>query len=70
MLKILQKTMTKNFIFLFQTYIDAKYDSKLFRKVKIIIFKKIIKSDYKILNIYRLIVLLVNNEQNVRINNN
>ena len=57
-LKMLRKTMTKKLIFTFQAFIDVEYHSKLFREVKIIVFKKINKKDNITLQIYRSITLL------------
>ena len=56
MLKILRKTMPRKLIFLFQACINVEYYSKLFRKAKILTFKK--KSGHTIFKIYRLIALL------------
>ena len=58
MLKMLRKTMTKKLIFIFQACIDVEYHSKIFRKSITIVFKKIKKSDYTSLKVYRLIALL------------
>ena len=58
MLKTLRETMTKKLIFIFQIYINVEYHSKSFRETKIIMFKKIKKSDYTFFKTYRSIALL------------
>ena len=58
MLKTLRETMTKKLIFIFQIYINVEYHSKSFRETKIIMLKKIKKSDYTFFKIYRSIALL------------
>ena len=58
MLKTLRETMTKKLTFKFQVCINVEYHSKLFRKTKIIMLKKIKKNDYIFFKVYRLIVLL------------
>ena len=58
MLKMFRKTMTKKLISIFQVYINVEYHSKLFRKTKIIVFKKVEKSDYTIFKVYNFNALL------------
>ena len=58
MLKMLRETMTKRLTLIFQAYIDVEYHSKSFREAKIILLKKMRKSDYIFLKVYRLIALL------------
>ena len=58
MLKTLRETMTKKLILIFQICINVEYHSKSFREAKIIMFKKIKKSDYIFFKVYRLIALL------------
>ena len=43
MLKMLRRTMTIKLIFILQACINVEYHSKSFRKVKIIVFKKVKK---------------------------
>ena len=45
-IKMLRKTLTKRPIFISQACIDVEYHSKSFRKAKILVLKKIRKSDY------------------------
>ena len=58
MLKTLRETMTKKLILIFQVCINVEYHSKLFREAKIIMFKKMKKSDYIFSKVYRSIALL------------
>ena len=58
MLKMLWKTMIERLILIFQACIDVEYHSKSFRKAKIIVLKKIKKSDYTFFKVYKLIALL------------
>ena len=58
MLKTLCEIMTKKLIFIFQIYINVEYHSILFRETKIIMLKKIKKSDYIFFKIYRSIAQL------------
>ena len=58
MLKTLRETMTKRLIFIFQVCIDVEYHSKSFRETKIIVLKKMKKSDYIFFKVYRSIALL------------
>ena len=58
MLKTLRETMTKKLTLIFQICINVEYHSKSFREAKIIMFKKIKKSDYIFFKVYRLIALL------------
>ena len=58
MLKIFQKTMTERLTFIFQTCIGVDYHSKVFRIAKMIILKKIEKSDYTFFKSYRSITFL------------
>ena len=58
MLKTLRETMTKKLIFIFQICINVEYHSKLFRETKIIMLKKMKKSDYIFFKVYRSIALL------------
>ena len=56
-LKILRKTMTKRLIFISQACIDVEDYSKSFREAKIILLKKVEKTDYTIFKVYRSIAL-------------
>ena len=58
MLKMLRKTMIERLIFIFQACINVEYHSKLFRKAKIIVLKKINRNDYTFFKIYKSIALL------------
>ena len=53
MLKMLRKTMTERLISIYQACIDVEYHSKLFREAKTIVLKKVEKSDYIFLKVYR-----------------
>ena len=55
---MLRETTTKRLIFIYQVCIDVEYSSKLFREAKKIVLKKIKKSDYIFLKVYRSIALL------------
>ena len=50
--------MTKRLIFIYQACIEVEYHSKSFRETKTIVLKKIKKSDYIFLKVYRSIALL------------
>ena len=58
MLKTLRETMTKKLTFIFQICINVDYHSKSFREAKIIVLKKMKKSDYTFFKVYKLIALL------------
>ena len=58
MLKTLLETMTKKLILIFQICIDVEYFSISFREEKIIVLKKMRKSDYIFSKVYRLVALL------------
>ena len=58
MLKMFRETMTKRLTLIFQICIDVEYHSKLFRETKIIVLKKMKKSDYIFSKVYRSIALL------------
>ena len=58
MLKMLRETMTKRLTSIFQACIDVEYHSKSFREAKIIVLKKMRKSDYISSKVYRSIALL------------
>ena len=57
-LKMLRETMTKKLFFVFQACINVEYHSNLFREIKTIVLKKVKKSDYIFLKVFRLIALL------------
>ena len=58
MLKTFRETMTKKLTSIFQICINVEYHSKLFREAKIIVLKKMKKSDYTFFKVYRSIALL------------